>query len=73
MSTSQNQKASPSSDSLNRKISKQAPPKPMTGKRPEITMLISFRGKKNIPTKGHLDSGCSTPIAKEKLIEEHNV
>jgi hypothetical protein len=36
-------------------------------------VLISFRGKKNIPARVLLDSGCTTPIASEKWIEEHNV
>jgi hypothetical protein len=36
-------------------------------------MIISFRGKKNIPARVLLDSGCTTPIASEKWIKEHNV
>jgi hypothetical protein len=36
-------------------------------------MLITFQGKKNIPARVLLDSGCTTPIASEKWIEEHNV
>jgi len=63
----------PPSDSITHKKTKQAPPEPRSGKRPGIMMLISFRGKKNIPARVLLDSGCTTPIASEKRIEEHNV
>jgi hypothetical protein len=73
MSTSRKQKASPSSDASNHKKPKQAPPEPKSGKRPEITMIISFRGKKNIPARVLLEFGCTTPIESEKWIEEHNV
>jgi hypothetical protein len=73
MSTSRKRKALPSRDSINHKKFIQAPPKPKSGKRPEIPMQISFQGNKNIPARVLLDSGCTTPIALESWIEENNV
>jgi len=55
------------------KGSKQAPPEPKSRMGPEMMMLISIRGKKNIPARVLLDSGYATPIASQKQIEEHNV
>jgi len=73
MSTSQNQKASPYSNSITLKKLKQAAPEPKSGRRPEMKMLISFGDKKNIPARVLLNSGCTTPIASEKWTEDHNV
>jgi len=36
-------------------------------------MIISFRGKKDIPARVLPDCRCTTPIASKQLIEEHNV
>jgi hypothetical protein len=57
MGTSRKRKASPSGDLINRTQPKQAPLEPKIGKRPEIVMLISLRGSKNIPARVLLDSG----------------
>jgi hypothetical protein len=73
MSTSQNRTTSPSNNSCNDTRSIQAPPEPESGNRSEIIMLISCQWKKNIPARVLLISGCTTPIASQKWIEEHHV
>ena len=73
MSTSTQRKASPTSDSITPEELKQAPPEPRSSKSPQINMLILFRGRKDIPARVLHNSGCATPIASEKWIEEHNV
>jgi len=38
-----------------------------------VELLISFRGKKNIPARVLLDSGYNAPFASENWIKENNV
>jgi hypothetical protein len=73
MSTTPKRKTSPFRDSINHKKPTRTPPELKARKRPEITMLISFRSKKNIPARVLHDSGCTTSIASERWIEELNV
>ena len=73
LSTTCKWNASPSSISIDYKILQQAPPEPKSGKRPQIRMLISYPGKKNIAARVVLDSWCTTPVASEKWIEQHIV
>lgn len=52
---------------------KQSPAEDMSDKGPQRKMLISVRGRKNIAARVLLGSGCTTPIASENWIDEHNV